>query len=479
MSRPVDWTPLAESDPAPGDADRLESGARHYAKVAAAIELAAKRLGRITAGLDAQSKAVEALRASSAEVGGDISRAHERYAGVAAALTDFLPTLNAAQEQSLTLLQKARTAESALQDAERLAAEARARAAAAPPGLAEVDLYEGRRLDGLALAAQQDITTARKAVADLAAEVAQARRRAVLRIRDVHGSGGLKDGWRDNFGGWVNQHIAPILPALNKVSAALGAAALVLAWVPFLGPALGTAALIVAGVGLLANLSMSVGKEAGWGPSAIAAVGLASFGLAKLASARYVTAAGGARGASRRLAGQLASRSPAARRGLNLPDDASSARAIERMMGQVHPLSRNQARGLLDDAANSGVIPAAGKVLRDLPGQMAKDLKEARHFRPHHLDDLPPTPGRIFGLMGERGMGVAGANLHTIHPAIRESAQVGQHLKTMEWSAVGVAAGFSGGAGAWGFETLTMDNAAAGADQLNLSERGPLEAAGR
>lgn len=57
-SRPVDWSPLAGSDPVPGDPDRVEQLGSHYQRVASAISDAATKLRRIADHQDMHSEAV-------------------------------------------------------------------------------------------------------------------------------------------------------------------------------------------------------------------------------------------------------------------------------------------------------------------------------------------------------------------------------------------------------------------------------------
>lgn len=102
MSRPVDWTPLAERDPVPGDPDRLETAARHYKRVAEAIDLAATKLRRLAEHADMQSEAVDTFRGNALKVAENIGRAHERYAAVTTALTTSASDLRDAQVDSVS-----------------------------------------------------------------------------------------------------------------------------------------------------------------------------------------------------------------------------------------------------------------------------------------------------------------------------------------------------------------------------------------
>lgn len=477
MSRPVDWSPLSDRDPVPGDADELARAARHYADVATAIDDASAKLRTLTAGLSAESEAVDAFRGSAEEVAGDISRAYQRYAGVAQALAEYVPELAWAQDRSITLLRAVQMADARQQDAQRLATAAAERAATAPPGFAEPERTEERRQAALAEEASLEVIRARKELEEVKADRDRARSRAIERIRDVHGSGGLKDGWRDNFGGFVNKSIAPLLPALNKLAAGVGFAALALAWVPFLGPALGTAALVLTGLSLLANLAMGVGKESGWGPAVVSALGMATFGLSKIASARYLAKAAGARAASRNVAGRWAASSPASRALAGLPTDPNSSRAIAKMMGPGAAFTRRQADRVAQQAADDTWRAASGRTLPDLPRQAWDDLKNIRN-----MDVRNPLQGARFdarALLGDRAMGPAAREVTTIHQVIRNAPSVAPLIGDMNRAGL-VFDGAAGlGAGFWAYETYTLDHPEPASDRLNLAEHGPLAPSGR
>lgn len=86
----------------------------------------------------------------------------------------------------------------------------------------------------------------------------------------------LKDSRWDNWGRKLAKIVSEVA---GTVAGIAGIAALVLAWVPVLGPALGVIALVAGLVALVADATLLANGEGSWGDVALGILGLASLGV--------------------------------------------------------------------------------------------------------------------------------------------------------------------------------------------------------
>lgn len=242
MSRPTDWSPLLiSSDPVPGDPTIVSAFATRYSDVADAIKLAATKLNAIADHHDDEiSKYVDTFRDKAKEVASDISRAHERYSGVAKAMRDYASPLERAQSMADAALTKARGAADAVSHNTTLHNHYETELQA--PGISDEDKT---RYTQLQQQAHQDLTdgqtTLHQAQQDLQAAITLrngAAGTAADAIKDVDSSGKLNDsGWTkfwEHNGGWI-----------GTVVQIIGDVAAVLAIVAILIPGLGEIVLAV------------------------------------------------------------------------------------------------------------------------------------------------------------------------------------------------------------------------------------------
>src|SRR5262245_42720343 len=113
MARPTDWTPLADSDPVPGDPPRISEQAAHLSSVAQEIQAQVARLRSIAIGqADPSCKGlyVQPLQTASSDVADSLAKTVGRYQKTSAALSAWVPELDYAQSQSLKALQQAQDA---------------------------------------------------------------------------------------------------------------------------------------------------------------------------------------------------------------------------------------------------------------------------------------------------------------------------------------------------------------------------------
>ncbi|MGL5811276.1 MAG: putative T7SS-secreted protein [Nocardioides sp.] len=355
MTRPVDWAPLAGSDPVPGDPGEVARLGRHYRSVAEAIEKAAGNLRRLADSGDAiESKAVDAFDDKCEEVAEDISRAHERYAGVGDALLGYAPALEQAQADSLRALLDAQAAQE-----DQHAAQRRGEHAATP----EEILAAERATSDASAASSRARTLLEGAIADRD----RAAQRAADAIDEVRDSGDLNDGWWDNWGCKV---ISAIQKIASTISMVCGILALAVGWIPIIGQALagvlGTIALITAAVSLLCNAVLVAAGDQHWSALVWDAIAVASFGVGRVVGTAARASTNATRGAVRLGAGQVAARGGGqlSMRGLGLPGSLAGTRAAA-------------ARGLQSTGQRASTL-SRGNVwasVRSMPADFAGDLR--------------------------------------------------------------------------------------------------------
>jgi uncharacterized protein YukE len=287
VSRPADWSPLADADPVPGDAAQVAILARRYADTATAIRAAAAALDQIHAvGGGWESEAGRAFNGKTKEVAGSIRQALERYEQSAAALNDYAQALDAVQGDARDLLAKAKQAETDRQGAERKAA-----AAADPTSPTHGDLG---RLEGAAEEASQRLGAIRAQLAGLVERWHAAGDTAASAIHHVTERDGLKDsGWANFLGG-----LTTIANWAGALAATFGMLALVCALIPLLQPlaALFTALAFVCSVAsLICNGLLYANDRATLSDVVWDLVGVVTFGAGRAFTAAARSVANGAR----------------------------------------------------------------------------------------------------------------------------------------------------------------------------------------
>ena len=432
----MDWFPLADSDPVPGDPDRVEQLGRHYQRVAAAIGDAASKLRRIAEQQEMRSEAVAVFRERAREVADDISRAHERYDGVGRALSGYAPELREAQFESVAALVQARRAEEDVVTAHRLAQAAQVRLDAAPVGtdsLADQGGY--RRALAAAEVARDDLAAARCRLSRAMECRDAAAWRALRLVEDVKDSGGLNDSWWDNWGAKV---VHVIVKVADVVAVVAGVLALVVGWIPVVGQALaailGAVALVASLVSLLGNLTLVATGDGEWSEVAWSVLGVLSFGVGRAAIGALRVSALGVRGASRLAAGRLAAQSVVARVAAGLPGSRNSMVAIRLMLGTANPLGRCLARTAVQRSLEQGFFPSASSIARSwraLPSEFADNVRTLRHA--DWGDALRQArqggPSSLLQFFGEHDAAADLREIHKIHAAVRASDEVAPHLR--------------------------------------------------
>lgn len=282
MYRPADWTPLADSDPIPGDPVAINRLAQRYADTAEAIKLAADKLRSLAAAEGYVGKHADALREKADKVAGDISKAHDRYSRTAAALRPFVAQLEISQATSLRALEAGRRAA----DDQRVAQ--RGLDATSDPASPDHDQHPAHQ------AAMESALAASRAAASLLAGAVADWQRAGDAAADAV-DGAAHDTLRDEHHWW--DAVASVLHELSKIAgdiaAIAGVLSLLVGWIPVVGQALaavlGAVALVASAIALVCDVVVNLvalceGKDVDWLSLGLDVLGVVSFGVGRVLS---------------------------------------------------------------------------------------------------------------------------------------------------------------------------------------------------
>lgn len=296
--RPADWSPLASSDPAPGDPDDVAQIACDYRDTALEIERQARVLRSLSTAEGWESEAGKVFAREAGELAGKLAKTHGRYAAVSRELRNWAPSLREAQRETLAALNDAKDAES------------RRRANQAPAFSGLRNLVEDRTDEEEAADRRRQ-----KAYDDASDDLAAAKRRCdravdamdddaerVARaIRDASDDD-VKDGFWDKVKGFVSDH-AGLIRKIAQIASAIATALAVLALfvaLPF------TLLLVVGLVALGGFLALALAGEGSWVDVGFALVNLATLGVGRLLTHSAKGALAAVRGAASNFAGAQA-----------------------------------------------------------------------------------------------------------------------------------------------------------------------------
>jgi hypothetical protein len=337
MGRPVDWSPLAEADPVPGDPYEVAALGRRFRATADLIASASRRLATMCTDDFWDSDAGKAFRQRSVDTAGKLSKAYARYEAATHALgtdsggsawstadrPDYASSLAEAQAMSvraLTAAQDAAAAQRTTMAQMQTYTVKSAPGSAMPgpsmsstPGVAGTstgtllpyslnpdssrhlmpDLYDPPEV--LALKRQyntatDELTTARGQLASAEQIRDTAANYAAELINQTIDSDGIGDSLWDHFTNLIDEH-AGLLSAISQiagwVATVCGTLALVVGWIPVVGWALaavlGTIALVASVVALISDVLLEIGGKGSWFDIALDVIAVASFGLGRAA----------------------------------------------------------------------------------------------------------------------------------------------------------------------------------------------------
>jgi len=267
--RPLDWAPLAETDPLPGDPQAIWDEAARLRDMAAEVQdqIAALRgIGEV----DLVGEYVEELFASAEDVAKKLDLVRDRYVKVAGYLNQWAGELDDLQRRTLAALDNALDAERLLQR------DAHADLPGViPSGYLGAHLVEPAEAPALAMLA--------KARQDLqrVLDEATARDRHWGRVIGDAIDDKLTDHWRDHLHHWVERNHR----WLKDLSTGLGWATTIAAVGAMAFPPAGAAVLALSAANLAIHGTEALGGEKGaLFEAGLDIAGIASFGAGKLIS---------------------------------------------------------------------------------------------------------------------------------------------------------------------------------------------------
>ncbi|MFG2308813.1 putative T7SS-secreted protein [Streptomyces sp. NPDC048566] len=295
MARPVDWSPLAEQDPVPGDVEDIRRESKRLGGLATMISEQVERLqaiGRDTNAL--KGRYADSLRDQADELAGRLGKTHHRYNNVSGYLGHWADDLEDCQKQ----------ADEALEDA----TEAQRRVDAHQP-----PETGGKPDDHTPTEAERHAETTRRHALERAEDdLGDARHKLDKAVghrdeRAGHWAGkirrcisrdGLHDkGW-DKFKDWVSDHSR----LLNDLANVLCWVATACAVIALFIPGLNIIAMIALGAtlgALLLHSTTALAGEGSWIDVGLDVFALATMGLGRLAGPGMKAAEKGVRTAMR------------------------------------------------------------------------------------------------------------------------------------------------------------------------------------
>ena len=276
--RPTDWSPLAGSDPVPGDPDEVERAAKSLADMAEEITRQTANLTRLATVEGWDAEAGRTFADSAGELSGQLGKAHGRYATTAGALRGYAPELRHAQSVADAALAEAKQAQVSVN-----ANRPPDYPPAGSPTAAQVSAERQRQYaydDGV-----DALRAAQRKLTDATDHRDEHAGRAARTIRDSIDQDGLKDSWWDEFTNWVSEH-ADLLRAIARiaelVATILSVIALVVAFIPvlnFLTPVLLGLAALASAIALVCTTLLALAGEASWTDVGLALLSVAAVGL--------------------------------------------------------------------------------------------------------------------------------------------------------------------------------------------------------
>lgn len=404
MGRPSDWSPLAASDPVPGDPYEVQMLAGDLRSSAQKISGQVDALRKLCTDEFWDSDAGKVFRDKANDTASHLEKAFARYQQASAALEAYHPELTDAQSLSLQALEDAK-------DADR-----RDRAATTALDGKPADDPNHATLTNQQSTARTDLDAARSKLRRAQDMRDQAAHRAANAINTVITSDGLKDSAWDKFKHWVDDNagwISRIADVAGWIATIFGVLALVVNCIPVIGQALsavfGAIALVATIVALVAHIVLALAGDGSWFDVAMDAIALATFGVGRVAVTGSRVAATGARALARNarveevLAAKLATTgramtgktmkalSKAARREVATEFPGLSARGVERALADapkgLWPGWGRVTEGFRPSSIWHETVDSA-KAVKDGAGEALRTIKaDGLNFRA--LDPLP------------------------------------------------------------------------------------------
>ncbi|MCF3123791.1 hypothetical protein IPZ68_29390 [Streptomyces arenae] len=322
MARPVDWHPLADSDPVPGSVKDIDDEVEHMKSVAKKLRDQAEKLHKIAKKEGLKGKYSDKLTEGAAELGKKLDQTAERYEGVRTHLSGWADSLSSIQSDADAALELAKSdKKQAKEDLEKA-----------------TKRYEG-----------------------------QADHYATL-IENAIDDDPLTDSWWDNVKDWIDKNagwLKVVIEVASYVATALAIAAIFISGI-------GIGVVLAAGIAVLvARVAMAAAGQGSWADVALDVFALATMGLGRGA----VSGLKAGQAATRLAAGQGAKKaaSSAAKNsmskvygqaGRTLADKGASKaqkRAAREAIEQADALAAKAGQGA-ENLATKAPLPKVGKM---------------------------------------------------------------------------------------------------------------------
>ncbi|MEU7584645.1 hypothetical protein AB0B50_44545 [Streptomyces sp. NPDC041068] len=232
MARPVDWHPLADSDPVPGSVKDIDDEVEHMKRVAKKLRDQAEKLHKIAKKEGLKGKYSDKLTEGAAELGKKLDQTAERYEGVKTHLSGWADDLRGIQSAADAALDLAKSdKKQAKEDLEKA-----------------TKRYEGR--------ADHYATLIENAIDD----------------------DPLTDSWWDNVKDWIDKNagwLKVVIEVASYVATALAIAAIFVSGI-------GIGVVLAAGIAVLvARVVMAAAGQGSWADVALDVFALATMGLGR------------------------------------------------------------------------------------------------------------------------------------------------------------------------------------------------------
>ncbi|MGC0384328.1 hypothetical protein [Streptomyces sp. SAI-129] len=290
--RPRDWHPVADSDPIPGDADRMASLGKQLRKTADELERQVRNL-KAVAELDAwDSKAGKEFREKASGNVKKLEAAFKRYDTAATAIGTQVEEVGGTHQDKVTasprnyasdLNRAQEIADAALKEAK----DADERKSASQKSLDNLSGKDGSKdsgdkdrkdLEAKRKAAGDEIDAAREKINDAKRIRDDAAKRARESMDAVINHDSLKDGFWESL-------VDDIATITSWVATVCGILSLLVGWIPVIGQALagvlGAIAMIATLINFVATLVQVAQGNADWMDVGMAALGFLMMGVGK------------------------------------------------------------------------------------------------------------------------------------------------------------------------------------------------------
>jgi hypothetical protein len=259
-----------DSDPVPGDPERVSAAQRRYANTARTIHETADRLRTVSAADGLKGKYADKMQDKAKDVVNDLTKASGRYDAVAEAVGVYQPALQHARDESAAAVHDAEDAKASQTKAQAMPDPSANRPSDAPP-LSQADQDAIRDRTNAASSADTALAAAKtrlRNAVDALDAAGRALEQAVTanKFKDDH----LSDTTLDKF----NAVLKAVVKGLQWVGIALAAVALIFPGVA----AFGLLAVAIAALVLVIDITLAAQGETSWIDVAFAAVGVVLLG---------------------------------------------------------------------------------------------------------------------------------------------------------------------------------------------------------